>query len=92
MDDKLHPTMGGYPCTHGQLTHGTGQMPSWYRRNLAPALCKMGSQSCRTKVTEACGLDQICAGLEAGIEGTVHTVCAMNVINQEDDNEEEWES
>ena len=52
----------------------------------------MGSQSCRTKVTEACGLDQICAELEAGVEGTVHTVCAMNVINQEDDNEEEWES
>jgi hypothetical protein len=39
------------------------------------------------KVKEACGVDQLCAGLEAGIKGGIH---AMRLLRQTHTEEEEW--
>ena len=36
---------------------------------------------------DACGIDQVCAGLEAGIEGSIH---AINKLWGEHEEEEEW--
>eukprot|EP00978_Attheya_sp_CCMP212_P009437 scaffold22328_cov61-Attheya_sp.AAC.3 len=36
---------------------------------------------------DACGIDQVCAGLEAGIEGSIH---AINELWDEHDEEDEW--
>ncbi len=42
---------------------------------------------CGDEAKEACGVDQLCAGLEAGIEAGVH---AANLIWQQHAHEEEW--
>ena len=42
---------------------------------------------CGKDAKEACSTDQLCAGLEAGIEGTIHSVEHMWKVHQ---SEEEW--
>jgi hypothetical protein len=42
---------------------------------------------CGDEAKEACGVDQLCAGLEAGIEGGMH---AAKLLWQEHSQEEEW--
>jgi hypothetical protein len=44
---------------------------------------------CGDEAKEACGLDQSCAGLEAGIEGGMH---AAKFLWQERSYKEEWDS
>ena len=54
-----------------------------WRRLLAKCVLKVAG----TEAKEECGSDQLCAGLEAGINGAVHAVRAMWKATEDN---EEW--
>jgi hypothetical protein len=59
---------------------GVGE--SWRR-----AIAKMLLLVAGSEAKEACGIDQLCAGLEAGIEGAIHAMQNLWDLHQQ---EEEW--
>jgi hypothetical protein len=54
-----------------------------WRRAIAKCILKVAGKDAK----ETCGIDQLCAGLESGIEGAIH---AMNHMWELHSMEEEW--
>ncbi len=78
---KQHPPLGCVSRPYGGSLARLGQ-ESWrsshrhretWRRAFAKCLLKVAGPEAK----EACGTDQLCAGLESGIEGGIHTVQLM---------------
>ena len=57
---------------------GVGEV---WRRLFAKCIIKVAGGQAK----DACGTSQLCAGLEAGIEGAVHAVNALWDVHQHDD-------
>ena len=63
---------------HGVRPVGVGEV---WRRLFAKCIIKVAGGQAK----DACGTSQLCAGLEAGIEGAVHAVNALWDVHQHDD-------
>jgi hypothetical protein len=76
MDGKQDAPVGSLLSVHGEPSFGVRKnarsTPNRCWRNLAETLCQMCSIG--SEANNACGTDQLCAGLEAGIEGAVHAI------------------
>ena len=64
-----------------------GVKPGGIRETLERLGAKCVLLVCGDEAKEACRVDQLCAGLKAGIEGSIH---AAKLIWQENTHEEEW--
>jgi hypothetical protein len=58
-------------------------MGETWRRLIAKCILHVAGKEAK----EACGIDQLCAGLESGIEGAIHAMRHMRETNKA---EEEW--
>ena len=66
---------------------GKGVRPVGIADAFARLRAKCVTFVCGDKATDACGVEQLCAGLEAGIKGLVH---AARLLWQTHAEEEEW--
>ena len=65
-----------------------GVRPIFHRRSIATTLVNCVLIVTKGEAQGACGIDQLCGGLQAAIEGGVH---AMHSIWETHKMEEEWE-
>jgi hypothetical protein len=53
---------------------------------LGTVLRQKASSLWQEQAKEACGIDQLCAGLEAGIEGGIHAMQALWDLHETEEN------